>query len=117
MSVSHFLICSETKQAVHVAEQSSGWFRGADSSPAVGLFCLAHAGKHLECTRGDDIDTTEYVVWEACEATKDRLTVRVRMFECFEVQVPYDAHLVDALLKKIEQLWREQGPQAYLRPS
>lgn len=32
---------------VHVAEQSSSWFRGANNSAVVGAFCLAHAGKKL----------------------------------------------------------------------
>ena len=50
MSHSITLYCDETKQLVHVAEQSSSWFRGADSSVVVGAFCLAHAGKELRST-------------------------------------------------------------------
>lgn len=64
MSISFYLFCSETKQAVHVAEQSSGWFRGADSSTAVGMFCIAHEGKTIECTDGDQFELIEFDLWD-----------------------------------------------------
>lgn len=51
MSHSITLYCEETKQMVHVAEQSSSWFRGADNGSVVGAFCVAHLGKVLLTTR------------------------------------------------------------------
>ncbi len=50
MSHSVTLYCQETMHMVHVAEQSSSWFRGANNSAVVGAFCLAHAGKELRST-------------------------------------------------------------------
>lgn len=47
MSMSAFLYCPEAKHAVHVAEASSGWFRGANHPAAVAAFCCAHKGKAL----------------------------------------------------------------------
>lgn len=64
MSVSRYLRCKDTKKAVHVAEQSSRWFRGADYPDVVGVFCAAHAGKNLEVVDGDHLDEImDYEVW------------------------------------------------------
>lgn len=65
MSHSVTLYCLETKQAVHVAEQSSSWFRGPDYPVVVGAFCHAHAGKELESALGfsERDDAMEYEVW------------------------------------------------------
>lgn len=67
MSVSFYLYCRETKQAVHVAEQSSRWSRGPDSSDAVGMFCSRHEGKVIECSDGDHLDISEYDLWTSAE--------------------------------------------------
>lgn len=67
MSVSFYLFCRETKQAVHVAEQSSRWSRGPDSGEAVGMFCSRHTGKSIECSDGDDLDISEYDLWTSAE--------------------------------------------------
>ena len=65
MSHSVILYCVETKQAVHVAEQSSSWFRSADYPIVVSAFCLAHCGKHLQSTLAfSEFDVNmEYEVW------------------------------------------------------
>jgi len=59
------LYCAETKQAVHVAERSSSWFRSADYPIVVGAFCLAHCGKPLQSTLAfsEFDDNMEYKVW------------------------------------------------------
>lgn len=66
MSHSITLYCEDTKQMVHVAEQSSSWFRGPDNGDVVGAFCLAHAGKELKSTLlqpGEFDDAMEWVEW------------------------------------------------------
>lgn len=65
MSHSVTLYCPETKQAVHVAEKSSSWFRGPDYAVVVGAFCLAHAGKSLESSLAfnETDDTMDYELW------------------------------------------------------
>lgn len=65
MSTSVTLYCAKTKQAVHVAERSSSWFRGPDYPVVVGAFCLAHAGMGLESTQdfGGMDNAMEYQVW------------------------------------------------------
>jgi hypothetical protein len=65
MSVSVTLFCVETKQAVHVAEASSNWFRGPDYPTVVGAFCFAHAGKELKTTLafGELDDSMDYELW------------------------------------------------------
>lgn len=64
MSVSWYLRCKDTKKAVHVAEQSSRWFRGADYPDVVGAFSVAHEGKELDVVDGDHFDDfMEYEVW------------------------------------------------------
>jgi len=64
VSVSIFLACSETKQAVHVCELSSGWFRGADHPAIVAAFCLAHEGKETRSVSSDGFhDFMEFEVW------------------------------------------------------
>lgn len=65
MSHSVTLYCLETKQAVHVAEQSSSWFRGPDYAVVVGAFCLAHAEKALQSTLAfhEMDDTMDYELW------------------------------------------------------
>ena len=70
MSHSTTLYCPETKQAVHVAEQSSSWFRGPDYAVIVGAFCLAHVGRDLESTQAfsEMDDFSDYVVWTADNA-------------------------------------------------
>ncbi len=70
MSHSLTLYCAETKQAVHVAERSSSWFRAADYPVVVGAFCLAHAGKELQSTMGfsEFDDVMEYEVWTPMNA-------------------------------------------------
>lgn len=65
MSQSVTLYCPETKQAVHVAEQSSSWFRGPDYAVVVGAFCLAHAGKALESSQAfnEMSNVMDYELW------------------------------------------------------
>jgi hypothetical protein len=67
MSVSRYLRCKDTKKAVHVAEQSSRWFRGPDYPDVLGVFCVAHDGKELDVVDGDHFthaaDFMEYEVW------------------------------------------------------
>lgn len=64
MSISFYLRCKDTKKAVHVAEQSSRWFRGADHPDVVGVFCVAHGSKELDVVDGDHFDDLmEYEVW------------------------------------------------------
>ncbi len=66
MSVSYYLYCPDTKQAIHVAEGSSGWFRGADEPSALGAFCVAHKGKALFSSDSDGFeDFMDYEVWTA----------------------------------------------------
>jgi hypothetical protein len=66
MSISYYLYCPDTKQAIHVAEESSGWFRGADEPAALGAFCVAHTGKTLLSSDADHFDDfTDYEVWTA----------------------------------------------------
>lgn len=69
MSISFYLRCKETKKPVHVAEQSSGWFRGADDSKAVGMFCVAHEAKVVDIVDGDRFDDfIEYDIWTSQNA-------------------------------------------------
>ena len=69
MSRSLYLYCPDTKQAVHVAEASSGWFRGGDYSDAVGAFCFAHEGKPLLTAFSDGFeDFIDYDVWTDANA-------------------------------------------------
>ncbi|CAG9235579.1 conserved hypothetical protein [Paraburkholderia tropica] len=65
MSNGIHLVCHETKQAVHVAEVSSSWYRGPDYAAIVGAFCHAHAGRSLVTTLGfgDDAEFSEYEKW------------------------------------------------------
>ncbi|MBB1636086.1 hypothetical protein [Cupriavidus sp. UME77] len=65
MSHGIHLVCHETKQAVHVAEVSSSWYRGADYSAIVGAFCHAHTGGDLVSTLsfGDSGDFSDYQLW------------------------------------------------------
>lgn len=60
-------------QLVHVAEHSSSWFRGANSSAVVGAFCLAHVGKELCSTLvqpGEFDNCMDWLEWtpENCQA-------------------------------------------------
>lgn len=65
MSHGIHLVCHETKQAVHVAEVSSSWYRGADYSAIVGAFCHAHMGFSLVSMMGfsEAPEFDEYEVW------------------------------------------------------
>lgn len=64
MSVSYYLRCKDTKKAVHVAERSSRWFRGADYPDVVGAFCVAHGARELDVVDGDGFDDfMAYEVW------------------------------------------------------
>lgn len=65
MSQSVTLYCEETRQAVHVAEGSSSWFRDPDYPVVVGAFCRAHAGKSLQTTLafGESDGFMDYEVW------------------------------------------------------
>ncbi|WP_158534247.1 hypothetical protein [Paracidovorax avenae] len=59
--------------AVHVAEKSSGWARGADFPHLMGAFCVAHEGRELDVVDGDHFDEfMEYEVWsqENVQATQ-----------------------------------------------
>lgn len=67
MSISFYLFCRETMQAVHVAEKSSQWDRGPVSGQAVGMFCAKHTGKILECSDGDHLGLEQYDLWTSAE--------------------------------------------------
>lgn len=69
MSISFYLRCKATKQAVHIAEQSSRWFRGADYPSVLGAFAVAHGGQELDVIDGDHFDDfMEYEVWVPANA-------------------------------------------------
>lgn len=65
MSYGIHLVCHETKQAVHVAEVSSSWFRGADYSAIVGAFCQAHLSREVVPTLdfGNSEEFSDYTLW------------------------------------------------------
>jgi hypothetical protein len=84
MSHSITLYCEETKQMVHVAEHSSSWFRGANSSGVVGAFCLAHAGKELRSTLvqpGEFDNCMEWVEWTPDNCQENYLALMGKQLE------------------------------------
>lgn len=66
MSISTFLFCEATKQAVHVAEFSGDWFRGANNPTVVGAFCFAHVGMTLRSSQAffEFEDFMSYTLWD-----------------------------------------------------
>lgn len=63
MSHSITLYYNETKKLVHAAEQSSSWFREADSSAVVGAFGLVHASMELRSTLGQPGELDNPMDW------------------------------------------------------
>lgn len=59
MSEPIYLVCHATRQVIHVAEMSSSWFRGADSSVLVGAFCDAHFGQALVVLGAQGVDDAD----------------------------------------------------------
>lgn len=48
MSTYYYLVCLETMQSVEVSGRVSGSVRPTQEPKALALFCVAHAGKHVE---------------------------------------------------------------------
>ena len=65
MSCSFYLYCPETKQTVHIAEESgSNGLRGADYPTVLAAFAIAHQGKELRSIYSDSFeDFIEYTKW------------------------------------------------------
>ena len=92
MSSSLYLYCVETKQTVHIAENSgSNGLRGANCPKTVAAFCIAHQGKELGSMYLDSFaDFIEYDEWtpkSVQEVFAARITSNIQDFPLVNAQV------------------------------
>ncbi len=56
MSTYYYLVCLETMQSVEVSARIGGGVRATQEPMALALFCVAHAGKHVEMMSDDQLE-------------------------------------------------------------
>lgn len=73
MSTHYYLVCLETMQSVEVSARVDGSVRATQEPKALALFCVAHAGMHVEMMsdgqlEGCNLDHGELTEWTDANA-------------------------------------------------